>query len=689
MLANVSNRSEKAVEYLALLTDAVRAFADAVTDTDRLADIIAHKMALIVGDSCALLLRAPDGQLLVPAATRGSTPEIEARAKEFLEASPFRLADHVLVKKVLESGIPLLVPKLDAAVMEAEAGPSSSRYVAETGTHSVLIVPLRARGEAIGVMGLTRSRRDAPSYDENDRDLAVTIADHAALALSNARSYKAERDARAAAERALAAQRLAEGRFARLADSGVVGIITARMDGRILEINDALLEMIGRSREEITSGKVPWGTLTPPEWAHVDRLAIKQIVETGIGELREKELLRSDGGRVPVLIGTALAEGTTEATSFVLDLTDRKEAEEKIARLEASRASDAKFRALLEAAPDAMVIIDEERKIVLVNAQAEVVFGWGREEMMGQPIEMLIAPSHRHLRSSSGERSLAFTMRGLRKNGEEFPADVRRSPIVTEEGTLLASSVRDITERIREAAQLVRSKESAESANRELESFSYSVAHDLRTPLRGINGFAQVLMESNGHKLDDEGTSALGRITAASKRMAALIDALLSIAQFSRVELRRVSLDMTELAHAAVARVGARVGTEVVIEQGMKAEGDPLLVAAALDNLVGNAFKFTEKKATARIEVGIVKGSKPSAFFVKDDGVGFDTTYTHKLFAPFQRLHGLEEFPGTGVGLATVQRIVQRHGGNAWAESVLGESATFFFTLASATLKAE
>lgn len=687
MLANVSVRSEKAAEHLALLTDAVRAFADAATDTDRLVDTIAHKMALIVGDSCAVLLRAADGQSLVPAAVRGRSPEIEVGAKSFLSQSAFRLEDHVLVKQVMESGVALLVPKLEA--MAGQARESSARYVAETGTHSVLVVPLRARGEPLGVMGLTRMRPEMPSFDETDRDLAVTIGDHAALALANARSYQAEREARAAAERALAAQRLAEGRFARLADSGVVGIVTARMDGKILEINDALLDMIGRTREEITSGKVPWATLTPPEWRHVDRLAVKQIVETGIGELREKELLRSDGGRVPVLIGTALAEGTTEATSFVLDLTDRKQAEEKIAKLEAARAAETKFRALLEAAPDAMVIIDEQRKIVLVNAEAEVVFGWNREEMIGKPIEIIIAPSHRHLRSGPGERRLAFTMRGLRKNGEEFPADVRRSPIVTEEGTLLASSIRDVTERIREAALLVRSKESAESANRELESFSYSVAHDLRTPLRGINGFAQVLSESNGHKLDDEGTLALGRITAASKRMAALIDALLSIAQFSRAELRRVSLDMSEIAQAVVTRIGGRVGTEVVIHPHMRAEGDPMLIAAVLDNLVGNAFKFTEKKPSARIEVGIVKGSKPPVFFVKDDGVGFDTTYAHKLFAPFQRLHGLEEFPGTGVGLATVQRIVQRHGGRAWAESVLGESATFFFSLTGATLEGE
>ena len=662
MLASVGTREAQATEQLARLTEAIHAFSDASTDPSMLIDIVAAEVVTTIADSCSVMLLSDDGTTLVPASVRANDPEIESSIRKRLADAPMRLDDHVLARVVLETGQPHIAAH-------------------------VMLVPLRARAESLGILNLSRHRPTAAPFDEVDRDFAKKLADRVALAIANARSWGMARQAQAVAARALTAQRVAESRFGTLAESGVVGVITARLDGTVLAINDELLRIIGRSREEILDGTVPWSSLTPREFADVDLRAREQIRTTNVAGLREKEFMRPDGSRVPVLVGSALVPELGEATSFVVDLTSKRQAEERIALLEAGRAADAKFRALLEAAPDAMVITDEARTIVLVNAAAEALFGWERAELVGAPIEKLIAPSHRHIRSQGALRS--FTLRGVTKDGREFPADVRRSPITTGEGTLRASSIRDVTVRMEEEAALVRAKEKAEAASRELEAFSYSVAHDLRSPLRGINGFAQVLLESNAESIDAEGARALERIMAASKRMSALIDALLSLARFSRAELRRVRVDVTELAHTVIGRLGARVGTELVVEEGLHAEGDPALVTAVLDNLLGNAFKFTEKNEKTRIEVGRVPGSAPTTFFVKDDGVGFDMTYAHKLFTPFQRLHAMEEFAGTGIGLATVQRILARHGGRAWAESEVGKGAQFFFTLASAKVEKE
>jgi signal transduction histidine kinase len=228
-----------------------------------------------------------------------------------------------------------------------------------------------------------------------------------------------------------------------------------------------------------------------------------------------------------------------------------------------------------------------------------------------------------------------------------------------------------------------------EVANRELEAFSYAVSHDLRAPLRSIDGFGRLLEEDLGTNLDVASQGHLTRIRAATARMSALIDDMLTLARASRGEVRADPLDLSAIARGvadelSIQRRGRRV--EFVIAPGMTARGDASLVRAVLENLMGNAFKFTGQVPAARIEVGSedsgVVGER--AFFVRDNGAGFDMKYAPKLFAPFQRLHTEAEFPGTGVGLATVKRIVGRHGGRVWVDSHPGEGATFSFTLAPA-----
>jgi PAS domain S-box-containing protein len=223
-----------------------------------------------------------------------------------------------------------------------------------------------------------------------------------------------------------------------------------------------------------------------------------------------------------------------------------------------------------------------------------------------------------------------------------------------------------------------------QAANKEMEAFSYSVSHDLRAPLRHVDGFSQILLEDYAEKLDDQGRRYLHQVREASQRMAQLIDDLLNLSRITRSELRRQSVDlsrMVETVAEALKKTEPDRAVEFVIQKGMTTEGDARLLRVLLDNLLGNAWKYTGKRSEARIEFGRTARDGKAAYFVRDNGAGFDMAYVHKLFGAFQRLHSVSEFPGTGIGLATVQRIVHRHGGQVWAEGVLDQGATFYFTL--------
>lgn len=240
----------------------------------------------------------------------------------------------------------------------------------------------------------------------------------------------------------------------------------------------------------------------------------------------------------------------------------------------------------------------------------------------------------------------------------------------------------EMTLRLDEA--LREAKAAAEEANRELESFSYSVAHDLRAPLRSIDGFSQALLEDCAGQLSADGTRYLQYVRESTERMSHLIEDLLSLSRVSRIELARAPVDLALLSRKVLDRLRARDPdrkAEIVIPKELTADCDPRLMTAALENLLGNAWKFTSRRALARIELGTEAGRRPTVFFIRDNGAGFDMARAKKLFGVFQRLHSTDEFEGTGIGLATVQRIIRRHGGRVWAEAMVDRGATFFFTL--------
>ena len=353
------------------------------------------------------------------------------------------------------------------------------------------------------------------------------------------------------------------------------------------------------------------------------------------------------------------------------------------------------FAKLLNATPDAIVIVDTDGHIRVVNAQAVALFGHAREELIGKPVETLIPqrfrhghPAHRReYTTESKARPMGganMPLYGLRKDGSEFRAAISLSPVETEEGTWAITAVRDITAQENQQAALRRANEAAIAANRELEAFSYSVAHDLRAPLRSLDGFSQALLEDYGDKLDEGGRDDLRRVRAAAQRMAQLIDDLLSLSRVTRSELHRSRVDLSELSREileAHRRSASNREVELAIEDGLVAEADARLIGVALENLLGNAWKFTARKKLAVIWVGAVRKDEETHYFVRDNGAGFDMAYAGKLFTAFQRLHARADFDGTGIGLATVQRIIVRHGGRLWAEGAVDRGATFWFTL--------
>jgi PAS domain S-box-containing protein len=383
----------------------------------------------------------------------------------------------------------------------------------------------------------------------------------------------------------------------------------------------------------------------------------------------------------------ALAIANAQLVEALRESEQVRKAQQELTR--ANRFLDA----IIEHIPDMLFVKDAKNlAFTRFNRAGEELIGLPRSALLGKTDHDLFPPEDAAFFQAKDRETLASKQQleipeePIQTPSGERWLHTKKVPILDLDGSplYLLGISHDITDRKRADAELRASKEHAEAVGKELEAFSYSVAHDLRTPLRGIDGFSQALLEDYGDKLDDVGRRYLGRVREAAQRMAVLIDDLLALSRVTRSELVRERLDLTALAYGSISRLQRlepdRV-VELVIEPGLWVEGDPRLLAIALDNLFGNAWKFTAKVAAPRIELGSEPAANGRSYFVRDNGAGFDPQYAHKLFGVFQRLHTESEFPGTGIGLATVARIIHRHRGRVWADGSPGAGATFHFTL--------
>jgi PAS domain S-box-containing protein len=428
--------------------------------------------------------------------------------------------------------------------------------------------------------------------------------------------------------------------------------------------------------------------------------SLQQIYRTLSGErweIVEIPILRVDGELRTVLWNSANVydnDGKTIMATIAQgqDITERKIAEEAI------KTSETKYRRLFEAAKDGILLLDAETGVILdVNPFLVEMLGLPYKEFLGKSLwelgyfKDIIANKTNFLKLQS-KKYIRYEDLPLRTvDGREMKVEFVSNMYEVDHKKIIQCNVRDITKRKIAEEEVYKLNEilkrragELEVANKELEAFAYSVSHDLRAPLRSMEGFSQALLEDCFDTLNDECKDYLRRIQSSAELMAQLIDDMLRLSRITRADMIIENVNLTEMAQkvAVILKNSAPTrNVKINITTGLIVRGDEKLIAIMLDNLFENAWKFTSKTPEAFIKFGITEFNGQKAYYISDNGVGFDMTYADKLFKPFQRLHSAGEFPGTGIGLASVQRVVQRHGGRVWAESKLGKGATFYFTL--------
>ncbi len=380
--------------------------------------------------------------------------------------------------------------------------------------------------------------------------------------------------------------------------------------------------------------------------------------------------------------------------SFI-DITERKRAVEELQQ------SEEKFRILMESSPIA-ILLYQNNKWVYANPATTEITGYTEQELRGMNFWDIVHPDDKQLVQERGQKRQKgegvpkrYIFRIISKDGAIKWIDLSGATVAIGGSPAGIISVLDITERKQAEEELriyhehledlVKERTvNLEAANKELEAFSYSVSHDLQAPLRSINGFSQALLEEYDSKLDAQGKNYLGRVMGATRRMTALIEDLMKLSRITRAEINIAEVNLTEIAQSVIdelRKFEPKRNINIKIAERLQDKTDARLMRIVLENLLGNAWKFTSKKPDASIEFGSMKKDNANVYFIRDNGAGFNMSYADKLFIPFQRLHSTEEYPGTGIGLATVQRIIHRHGGKVWAEGQKGRGATFYFTL--------
>jgi PAS domain S-box-containing protein len=481
--------------------------------------------------------------------------------------------------------------------------------------------------------------------------------------------------------------RAREARLRDLYDHAPCGYHSLAADGTVVEMNATELRWLGRRREDVV-GRVRYPDLLTPAARAVFAEHFPRFVATGEIHDVPLELLHVDGSVRPVAIDATAVRGPDGAfvasRSTVVDVAARRRAEAERDRV-------------VSMALDLVLVLDLDGAVVRANPAWERTLGWTPDDLRTRGWDDLVHPddvaaSHAAANALATTDDLLVGFENRYRHRDGTWRWISWSAVADRDAGRLYCVGRDVTtdretaDAIRALnAELARRNAALDAANRELDAFAYSVSHDLRAPLRSIDGFSQALMEDCRDRLPPEGEASLRRVRAASQRMGQLIDDLLQLARITRSEARRERVDLSTLAREVFADLAAADPARAVVadvEDGCEASADPRLVRVVLENLLGNAWKFTSRTPAPRVEFGRGTDDDGPHFFVRDNGVGFDMAYAHKLFGAFQRLHAQHEFAGTGIGLATVQRVVRLHGGRVHASSAPGAGATFRFSLA-------
>jgi PAS domain S-box-containing protein len=501
--------------------------------------------------------------------------------------------------------------------------------------------------------------------------------------------------------RAQAELEATQARYFDLYDLAPVGYFTISDKGLILEANLTAAPLLGAERSSFVNK--PMSLIILRDDQGVYYIHRKSLFKTGLPQECELRLVKNDGSPLWVRLDATIvqdAQGTPVCRAVASDITARKQAEEKSvhdqAMLQAERRkaeeAHARLAAIVENSYDAVLSTTLDGAIESWNSSAERMYGYAEKEIKGQPVSMLAPPDRSGempgiiLKIKAGESMRDFETIRRKKSGAEIVVSLTVSPVKTTNGEIIGVSIisRDISDRKEWERSITDLNERLQVSNRELENLGNTLSHDLRGPIQCIEGYSTLLLDKFSERLGAEGERFLKIVNENTRRMCDMITGLLDISRIARAEIRRENIDVTALVRAIAQeyrKAEPSRDAEVLIQENLFTEGDAKLLRIALDNLIRNAWKFTRKRPKALIEFGKTENGGKTAFFLRDNGAGFDMKYADKLFAVFQRLHSDAEFEGTGVGLATVRRIIQRHSGEIWAEGEIDKGAKFYFTL--------
>jgi PAS domain S-box-containing protein len=643
--------------------------AEGILVTAAIRDITVRKnaekhLAQMEGRYRGLLEAAPDGMVVVN--QRGEIVLLNARAEK-----QFRYWRDELLGQKVKSIIP-----------EGFA----ERLIAD-GTRTAAEALAQQIGTGIELIGQRKDGSEFPieimlSPLESTEGILVTAAIRDITVRKDAETHLAQM----------------EGRYRGLLEAAPDGMVVVNQGGEIVLLNAQAEKHFGYRRDELIGQEVT--NIIPEGFA--ERLiadgtrtaaeALAQQIGTGIELIGQ----RKDGSEFPIEIMLSpldSAEGIL-VTAAIRDITVRKDAETHLAQMEG------RYRGLLEAAPDGMVVVNQRGEIVLLNAQSEKQFGYLRNELIGRKVKSIIPEGFAERLIADETRTAAealaqhigteIELYGLRKDGSEFPIEIMLSPLESAEGTLVTAAIRDITTRKDAEAHLVQNVKELNRSNEELEQFAYVTSHDLQEPLRMVASYTQLLSRRYKGKLDSDADEFIAFAVDGANRMQRLIQDLLT---FSRVgkkgqDLLDISSD-DALQQAILNLRGAIEESGAIVTRGPMPEvkANETELTQLFQNLVGNGIKY-QGPGTPHIHISAVKNGSPKWIFsVQDDGLGIDPQFFERIFGMFQRLHKRDEFAGTGMGLAICKKIVEQHGGSISVDSTPGKGSTFHFTLAESERK--